>query len=446
MTDTDDTETTGESTADEERSILHAWADGKGGDDEASADEETTDGGPVRERLAAVREGTDARRVASIGATVLAVALVLPFVVYAVPGVVGASHSYVVLSGSMEPTMSPGDVIVVEDVDPANVEEGDVLTFRRDEGARPTTHRVVAVNDGGDQRTFRTEGDANEDPDRELVTPDEIEGRVMTVAGHPVVFPYVGYVITVAGTQAGFLLLFGVPVVLLVGGGIRDLVGASGTDAAATDDGDAEADESDDGDEILVTDVDGATAADAEDAADDDGEDVADDEPTADDDETAADDDAALTFTTGELLLGLGALCAFFAYSVWVAYVTVAVWAFAVAGTVGATALLLGSLYLFGGGTSEEDDTASAEDDVPDGLPAADDLFAGWSAGDGGETITSAGDDVEVLLDGDDPEILLDADDPFDDWDLPDAWDDDQLNTPDEIVFGDDGREGMGDD
>jgi len=421
MTDTDDTETAGEPTTDDERTA------------DAEAEDE-----PADEGSAPLRERVDARRVARVGATVLAVLLMVPFVVYAVPGVVGASHSYVVLSGSMEPTMSPGDAIVVEDVDAANVEEGDVITFRRDEGARPTTHRVVGVSEGADGRAFRTAGDANEAPDRELVAPDEIEGRVMSVAGQPVVFPYVGYVITVAGTQTGFALLFGVPVVLLVGGEIRDLVAAAGTDAAAPEEADEDAPDALDADDAATADhgedsaaSDGpaaATAADAESGAgDDDAESGADEgEPTAEDDEPTADDDPAFTFTTGELLLGLGALGAFFAYSVWVAYVTLSVWAFAVAGAVGATFLLLGSLYLLGGDADDDDAGAGdATDDAgegaPDDLPPIAALFGDASA------------DRQSADDGD---LVFAVDDPLADWSPPEGWDGRDATTPEEIVFG----------
>ena len=115
--------------------------DSKSKTDSNPDDDSTTEGGdalePITDRLdpgrvAAAADDVDVRRAASTLLTVVLVLAVVPFVVYAVPGVVGASESYVVLSGSMEPTISPGDVIVVEDVDPGDVEEGDVITFRRD--------------------------------------------------------------------------------------------------------------------------------------------------------------------------------------------------------------------------------------------------------------------------------------------------------------------------
>jgi len=57
-------------------------------------------------------------RAVRIVGLILLIALVLPFVAYAVPQVAGAEHSFVVLSGSMEPSISPGDVVLVAGVQP----------------------------------------------------------------------------------------------------------------------------------------------------------------------------------------------------------------------------------------------------------------------------------------------------------------------------------------
>jgi hypothetical protein len=61
-----------------------------------------------------------------------------------------------------------------------------------------------------------------------------------------------------------------------------------------------------------------------------------------------------VTFTSPELQLGLIVLSVFVVYSFWVAYITLEVWAFAVAGSVTTAFLLLGAVYLFGDGGEEE--------------------------------------------------------------------------------------------
>lgn len=142
-------------------------------------------------------------------ALAVVIACVAPFAVYAAPAVVGGDHSFVVLSGSMQPTMAPGDVVVVEETNPATIEEGAIITFARAEEEAPTTHRVADVRrtDGG--LAFQTEGDANEDPDAELVPAANVVGTVALT------IPWIGHVIQFANTPVGFLGLLIGPLGLL---------------------------------------------------------------------------------------------------------------------------------------------------------------------------------------------------------------------------------------
>lgn len=148
-----------------------------------------------------------ARRVAGIAVTILVILFVGVFVVQAVPGVVGADASYVVLSGSMEPEISSGDAVIVKSVDPADIESGDVITFVRAGESTPVTHRVVEVVDTEEGLAFETKGDANDSPDPAPVPAENVTGEVW------IVLPYVGYVVMFANTPRGMALLVGLPVV-----------------------------------------------------------------------------------------------------------------------------------------------------------------------------------------------------------------------------------------
>lgn len=150
------------------------------------------------------------RRLAHVLGLVVLVVVVAPFVVYAAPGVIGADASYVVLSGSMEPTISAGDVVIVGDVAPEAVAPGDVITFRREGESVPTTHRVVSVTSTTEGIAFTTKGDANEEADPGPVTPDRLVGRVTLVV------PVIGYVVQFVDTPLGFGLLVALPFGLLV--------------------------------------------------------------------------------------------------------------------------------------------------------------------------------------------------------------------------------------
>lgn len=147
--------------------------------------------------------------VASVAGVVVLLALVAPFVVTGAPAVVGAEESYVVLSGSMKPTIQPGDIVITRDVEPTAVEEGDVITYTRPSMDAPVTHRVIGVSEQEGQLVFQTKGDGNEDPDAYTVTGEQVIGRVWFT------MPKIGYVVTFANSTRGFLVLVLAPLALL---------------------------------------------------------------------------------------------------------------------------------------------------------------------------------------------------------------------------------------
>lgn len=161
------------------------------------------------------------------------VALVAVFVVQAAPGVIGAEHSYVVLTGSMSPAIHPGDAVVVDEVAPGDVREGDVVTFRREADQPPVTHRVVEVLESDGEIRYRTKGDNNEDPDPGTVHPDDLVGEVWFT------LPYVGVVTQFGNSTRGAAVLVGVPFALLIlselwsRSGKATVTTGSATDAAA---------------------------------------------------------------------------------------------------------------------------------------------------------------------------------------------------------------------
>ncbi|MFE7408306.1 signal peptidase I [Isoptericola sp. NPDC057559] len=125
-------------------------------------------------------------RMSSAALTVVVVALLaLAAAVVLVPRLLGAVP-LTVLSGSMEPALSPGDVVVTRPVDADQIRVGDVITFQP-ESEDPTliTHRVTGVRTGAEPG-FVTQGDANGAPDAPIVA-DQVMGRVAYSV------PYVGH-------------------------------------------------------------------------------------------------------------------------------------------------------------------------------------------------------------------------------------------------------------
>jgi len=299
------------------------------------------------------------RRTANVVGVAVLIAIVVPFVVFAVPQVVGADQSYVVLSGSMEPAMSPGDVIIVNSVPASAIERNDVITFGGQGGDTPTTHRVIDVVEQDGTTAFRTQGDANEDPDGSLVTPDQLQGKVLSPGGYLLVIPLIGYLINFAGTQSGFALFVALPVLLLVLNEIWNVIASARSTPNTGGNSSAE----------TAADAAAATTADTSEGEPTEPSRAETTEATGQHNSTAAasdEADAGISFTAAELQLGLGVNAAFLAYSIWVAYSlwtaydTVETWALGVAGGVGASLLLLGGLYVFGGA---DDATDEAETD-----------------------------------------------------------------------------------
>ena len=86
---------------------------------------------------------------------------------------------YVVLTGSMTPTIAPGDLVIVKDVEPSQVKTGDIITFASANSKNITTHRVQSVkNDKGIE--FVTKGDANNVTDLNPVAQKYLIGRVVS--------------------------------------------------------------------------------------------------------------------------------------------------------------------------------------------------------------------------------------------------------------------------
>ena len=180
----------------------------------------------VRQSLATRVRSLRRTDLARVAVALVVLSVVAPFVVFAVPQVVGADQSYVVLSGSMEPAIPTGSVVVVAAVAPETVETGDVITYGGSATEPTTTHRVVDIGSTNGQRWFRTKGDNNEDPDPRLVPADALVGQVLSLPIPGVgptlfVIPLIGYVIQFAQTTVGFGLLVVVPFALLATAELR---------------------------------------------------------------------------------------------------------------------------------------------------------------------------------------------------------------------------------
>ena len=107
--------------------------------------------------------------------------------------------STLVTSGSMEPLVAPGDVVMVRPVTPEELTPNTVVLFERGEGER-VLHRIVEQLPDG---TFRTQGDANDVPDSEFLHVEQIRGAAVLAVpwiGRPSLWLEQGRVLPLAAT------------------------------------------------------------------------------------------------------------------------------------------------------------------------------------------------------------------------------------------------------
>lgn len=100
---------------------------------------------------------------------------------------------YTVLTPSMEPTYSVGDIILVKLANADEIEVGDVITFNpSNDSDAYLTHRVTekfADYEGSGVTCFKTKGDANDAEDSFLIDSSRVIGTVSLG------IPKIGYII-----------------------------------------------------------------------------------------------------------------------------------------------------------------------------------------------------------------------------------------------------------
>lgn len=121
----------------------------------------------------------------------------------------GSYKLMAVQSGSMEPGIKTGSVVVVQPV--ADYEKGDVITFK--DATKPkitVTHRIFEATESAGKTAYITKGDANKSSDTVPVSKDRILGKVVLS------LPFLGYPIDFAKTREGLIILIIIPAVVII--------------------------------------------------------------------------------------------------------------------------------------------------------------------------------------------------------------------------------------
>lgn len=128
--------------------------------------------------ITAVRPRSMLRWTGRVLATFLIVTFVAAIgVLLVLPKLTGGA-SMTVLTGSMEPDLPVGSVVVVRPVDPRSLKPGDVATYEQVGGSNLVTHRIVGIDRTTTPMTFTFRGDRNPVPDPQPVPANNIRGKV----------------------------------------------------------------------------------------------------------------------------------------------------------------------------------------------------------------------------------------------------------------------------
>lgn len=123
----------------------------------------------------------------------------------------------IVQSGSMEPAIKMGSLVMVKPADDYKI--GDVITFGPVTKTKiPTSHRIydIKINEGSP--ICITKGDANDSPDTREVQKKDILGKVVFD------IPYLGYAVNFAKKPAGFALIIIIPAGIIIFDEVKNII------------------------------------------------------------------------------------------------------------------------------------------------------------------------------------------------------------------------------
>lgn len=115
---------------------------------------------------------------------------------------------FIVLSGSMETQISPGDVVIVKETDTENLKKGDIIAFK--DGDVVITHRIDEVVEKDGKKEYVTKGDNNTTQDVGYVLPEQVEGVFKLKIAR------LGNLAMFVQTPAGMIVCLSIPIIIII--------------------------------------------------------------------------------------------------------------------------------------------------------------------------------------------------------------------------------------
>jgi signal peptidase I len=114
---------------------------------------------------------------------------------------------FVVLSGSMEPSLQVGSMTYVKPSIPENISTGDIITYTMTgNSTKLITHRVVSIDNT--KKQFITKGDANNAVDGPVAFERLVGKAVFSI-------PYLGYAIAYIKTTQGIIVVGSILIIMV---------------------------------------------------------------------------------------------------------------------------------------------------------------------------------------------------------------------------------------
>jgi len=135
------------------------------------------------------------------------IAMMALYIVSANYNIFNNYRSYLVQSGSMEPAIMTGDIIITRPNNKYMV--NDVITFKNEEN-RTVTHRIIESFQKDNLTNFNTKGDANRSEDSDSISINQVIGKVVLV------IPKLGFLVAFSKSPPGLILLVLFPAALFI--------------------------------------------------------------------------------------------------------------------------------------------------------------------------------------------------------------------------------------
>ncbi|WP_099361291.1 signal peptidase I [Fredinandcohnia onubensis] len=132
-----------------------------------------------------------------------------------------------VMTGSMQPELQPGDMIIVKEKDPSKLQVEDVITYQLNEHTL-VTHRIVDLVEKDGVVLYQTKGDANNVVDNGFVSQEQIVGVLALT------IPKAGHLAQVLQTPTGIIIISLLILLIITLGMIKKMLTAQREESSHT--------------------------------------------------------------------------------------------------------------------------------------------------------------------------------------------------------------------